>query len=98
MLFHERLQVDHGEGAILRIVAEFLSGPALLENALENQAIERPMAHVIVMLDQVGFGMGVEINCLAFAQTVMANQRLAPLLRPVTEGLFINMGAPELND
>ena len=56
------------------------------------------MAHVVVMLDQVGFGVGVEINRLAFAHAVMGDQRLAPLLRPVAEGFFVDVGAPQLDD
>src|SRR5512139_3522235 len=98
MLFHERLQVDHREGAVLGIVSQFFGCLALLKNALEDHAIEWPMAHVILMLDQIGFGVGIEINCLAFAKTVMVDQRLAPLLQPMAEGLFVNMGTPKFDN
>ena len=45
MLFHERVQFDHGEGAVLWFVAELLSGLALFKDALEDHAIERAMAN-----------------------------------------------------
>ena len=98
MLFHQRLQIDHGVGAVFRIVAEFFCGFALFQDALQNHAIERAVAHAIFMLDQVGFGVGGELNRLAFAHAVMGDQSLGPLLGPVAEGLFVNMGAPEFDD
>ncbi len=80
MLFHQRLQIDHGVGAVLGVVAEFAAGFSLFKDALQDHAIERPMAHPFVMLDEIGFSVLGEIDRLALAQAIVAYQCRAPLL------------------
>ena len=56
------------------------------------------MAHAVFVLDEIGFGMGGEINRLAFAHAIVRDRAFAPLLGPMTESFLVNMGAPELDE
>ena len=94
MLFHQRVQVDHGKGAILGIVAEFFCRLSLLDDALEDHAIHRAMSHALFVLHEIGLGVFGEVNRLALSQAVMAYQRRAPLTRPVGESFLISVRAP----
>ena len=92
------MQVDHREGAVLRIVAEFECRLALFHDALEDHAVHRTVAHALLVLHKIGFGMLGEVDRLWFADAVMSDQRRAPLFRPMSQGLLIRVGAPELDD
>ena len=96
--FHQSVQIDHGKTAVFWIIAEFGGSQSLFQNALQDHPVERPMAHVFFMLYQIGLGVRGKINRLPLTQAVMRNQSFAPLLGPVSERFFVDMGAPQFNN
>src|SRR5918999_4415798 len=92
------MQVDHGEGTVPGIVAEFERCFALLNDPLENHPVHRAMSHAFLMLHEVSFGVFGKINGLRLADAVMRRQRHSPLFRPMSQGLLVRVRAPELND
>src|SRR5689334_8529838 len=96
VLFHQRMQIDHGVGAIFWIVAELFRSQATLEDTLQDHAIERAMPHAVLVLHEIRLRVSREINRLTFAHAVVPDERVAPLLRPMAEGLFVSVRRPKL--
>ena len=75
MLFHQRVQVDHGKGAILGIVAEFFCRLSLLDDALEDHAIHRAMSHALFVLHEIEGFSGPEVaEMLAISEATMRSR------------------------
>ena len=69
VVFHERLQIDHGEGAVFWVVAELLGRHSLFQNALKDHAIQWTVTHASVVLNQVRLSMGGEVDRLLACST-----------------------------
>jgi len=51
VVFHERLKIHHGEGAVLGFVAEFRGCQALFQNTLKDHAIQGTVTHASIVLN-----------------------------------------------
>lgn len=88
------MQIDHSETAVFGIIAEFGCSQSLFQDPLQDHAVERPMSHVFFVLYQISLSMRGKVDRLPLTQAVVRYQSLAPLLGPVSERFFIDVGAP----
>src|SRR5262245_13073554 len=96
VVFHERLKIYHSESAVFWIVAELLSRHALFQYSPKDHAVQRSVTHTSVVLNQIRFSMGGKVDGLLLAKTVVRDEGFRPLLRPMAEGFFVDVHAPEL--
>jgi len=98
IVFHQGVQIDHGEGAVFGLVSELGGRHSLLQDTLQDHAVQGAVPHSAVVLKQIRLGMGSKIYGLLRCHPIVGDESIRPLLRPVTESLLVHVHPPEFDN
>src|SRR5437870_123380 len=98
IVFHQGVQIDHGEGAVFGLVSELCGRHSLLQDTLQDHAVQGAVPHSAVVLKQIRLGMGSKIYGLLRCHPIVGDESIRPLLRLVTESLLVHVHPPEFDN